>query len=79
VLDGVLRLLLAAEEVTREREHAGGVALEDHLERRLVAAADLVHQALVARERQEPLGRERLRAARGGGEGNGFHVGRVVG
>jgi hypothetical protein len=54
VLHGVLRLLLGGEHVPAERQDRAVVAVVDDLERDLVAAPDLVDQALVAERREHP-------------------------
>ena len=53
-LDGVLGLLSRGEHVATKGQQARRIALEEHLERRLVAAADLLDEPVVGDQREQP-------------------------
>ena len=55
MLNGVLGLLARPEHVAAEAQDPGAVALEDHLEGELVAAPDLLDEAVVAGKGEQPL------------------------
>jgi hypothetical protein len=72
VLNDVLGLLTRAEHVAAESQDPRAVTLERHLEGELVAAPDLLDEAVVARKGEQPL-RAKQPDRGPSGEGSGFH------